>query len=138
MAALNLDDLPYASPELIWKCIEKTSKYKRGRIPRAGADSYFNASTEEGNIVGYHLARDTGVRHLVTFELTLDEDEESFVLTEIEPHNQKPIASKTNHTISAGSSLKTCYEDILKITHEKRPDLDRSLWYKLMSLYTKK
>lgn len=115
MAAFNLSDLPCVSPELIWKCTQKTAKYKRGRIPRVGDDAYFNASTEEGNIAGYHLSGDTGVRHLVTFDLKLDEEGESFVLTEIEPHNLKPVASRTTHSISAGNSLKTCYEDILKV-----------------------
>ena len=57
---LDLADFPAASPEVVWAAVQRSSKYIRGRIRTVGNDSYYHASSETGNLNGFHLPRDTG------------------------------------------------------------------------------
>lgn len=128
---LDLSDFPCASPEVVWACAQKSSKYIKGRITSVGADSHCHASSEVGNLNGLHLARDTGrrflktyqifsdvfslgLRHVVAFDLELGDEEGTIRVTEFEPHSHTPVSARTHHTVPY-TSAKTCYEDILKV-----------------------
>ena len=57
---LDISDFPCASPELVWSCVQKSSKYIKGRITSVGGDRHVQASSELGNLRGLHVAGHTG------------------------------------------------------------------------------